>query len=107
MLVADNLYVKIRYTYTHYFHMFFKSSVGFVLSNCLNGKKKNTFGMRKTKCSIEFSVHKQPSVFNTTYTKQNRGNCPNVSGFDLLRADFCKFYKRCNRNLLELNIKKV
>ena len=48
--------------------MFFKNSVGFVLPNCLNAKKKNTFGMRNTQYSIELSVHKQPSVFNTTYT---------------------------------------
>ena len=60
------------------FYMFFKSSVGFVLANCLNAKKKNTFGMRNIEYSIELSVHKQPSVFNTTYTIQSRVNCPNV-----------------------------
>ena len=60
------------------FHMFFKSSVGFGLSNCLNAKKKNTFGMRNTQYSIELSVHKQASVFNTTYTIQCHVNCQNV-----------------------------
>ena len=40
--------------------MFFKSSVGFWLTN--------TFGMRNTQYGIELSVHKQPSVCNTTYT---------------------------------------
>ena len=49
--------------------MFFKSGVGCGLSNCLNAKK-NTFGMRNTQYSIELSVHKQPSAFNTTYTIQ-------------------------------------
>ena len=59
--------------------MFFKSSVGFLLSNCLNAKKKkNTFEMWNTQYSIELSVHKQPSVFNTTYTMQCRVNCPNA-----------------------------
>ena len=57
--------------------MFFKICVGFVLSNCLNAKKKkNTFGIRNTEYIIEFSVHKKQSVFNTTYTIQNRVNCP-------------------------------
>ena len=55
--------------------MFFKSSVDFWLSNCLNAKKI-TFGMRNIQYSIELSVHKQPSVFNTTYTIQYRVNCP-------------------------------
>ena len=39
---------------------------------------KNTFGMRNTQYSIELSVHKQPRVFNTTYTIQCRVNCPNI-----------------------------
>ena len=39
MLVVENFHVKIRYSYTHFFHMFFKCCVGFVLSNCLNTKK--------------------------------------------------------------------
>ena len=55
-----------------YFHIFFKNSVGFVLSNCLNAKKIHT------QCSIELSVHKQQSVFNITYTIQSRVNCPNI-----------------------------
>ena len=55
--------------------MFFKSSVDFRLSNCLNAKrKKNAFGMQITQYSIELSVHKQPSVFNTTYIIQSRVN---------------------------------
>ena len=58
------------------FDMFFKSCVGFALSNCLNTKKKkNTFGIRNTPHSIALSVHKQPSVFDTTYTVQTRVNC--------------------------------
>ena len=40
-------------------------------------QKKNTFGMRNTQCSLELSVHKQPSVFNTIYTIQCCVNCPN------------------------------
>ena len=55
--------------------MFFKNSVGFVLSNCLN-TKTNTLGMRNTQYSIQLSVHKQPSIFNTTYRIQSRVNCP-------------------------------
>ena len=75
MLVADNFQLKIRYTYTHFFHillkvvlvscnqivwikknvyifhMFFKSL------NCLNAKQ-STFGMRNIQYSIELSVHK-------------------------------------------------
>ena len=62
MLVVDNFHVKIRY------------DVGFVLSNCLNAK--NTFEIQIHKYSIELSVHKQPSVFNTAYTIQCRVNCP-------------------------------
>ena len=31
--------------------------------------------MRNTQYSIELSVHKQPSVFNTTYTLQSQVNC--------------------------------
>ena len=73
MLVVDNFHVKIRYTYTRYshmflkvvlvscyqnmrmkemciyFHMFFKNSVGFVLSNCLKAKKK--------KIPLECEIH--------------------------------------------------
>ena len=45
-----------------------------MLSNCVNAKE-NTFGMQ-TQYSIELSVHKQPSVFNTTYMKQSRVNFP-------------------------------
>ena len=61
-------------------HMFFESSVGFVLSNCLNAKKKkNTFGMRNTQYSIDLSVHKHPRVYNTTYKIQSRVNCPSIS----------------------------
>ena len=63
------------------FHMFLKSSVDFVLSNCLNVKKclqKNTFGWRNTQFSIALSVHKQPNVFNTTYAIQSCVNCLNI-----------------------------
>ena len=49
-------------------YMFFKSSVGFVLSNYLNAKKIHL------KCEI----HNTASVFNTTYTIQCRVNCPNI-----------------------------
>ena len=38
MFVVDSSHVKIRYTYTHFFHVF-KSCVSFVLPNCLNPKK--------------------------------------------------------------------
>ena len=91
MLVVDNFHVKIRYTYTHFFsniflkvvliscysHMFFKSSIGFWLSNCFK-RQKSTIGMHNTQYSIGLSVHKQPSVFNIhdiTYTIQCRVNC--------------------------------
>ena len=102
MHIVDSYYVKIRYTYTNFFHMFFKSSVGFMLSNCVNEKifiyfhmflksfvgfvlsnylnaKKNIFGMQNTQYSIVLSVHKQPGVFNTTYAIQSRVNCPNIT----------------------------
>ena len=36
--------------------------------------QKNTFGMRNTQYLIELTIHKQPSVFNTTYTIQSRVN---------------------------------
>ena len=39
MLAVNNFHVKIQYTNTHFFHMFCKTSVGFVVSNCLNAKK--------------------------------------------------------------------
>ena len=101
MFVVDNFHVKIRYTYKHFFHMFlkvvlfscyqnmwiqkmcicfhmfFKSYVGLVASNCLNAKK-NTLGMRYSQYGIELSVDKQPSVFNTTYTVQCCVNCSNI-----------------------------
>ena len=41
-------------------------------------KKKNAFEIRHTQYSIELSVHKQPKVFNTTYTIQSRVDWPNV-----------------------------
>ena len=50
----------------------------FVLSNCLNAKKKNTIGLRNIQYSIALSVHGKPSVFNTTYTIKRRVNCPNI-----------------------------
>ena len=50
--------------------MFLKSRFGFNV-------KKNAFEIRRTQYSIELSVHKQPKVFNTTYTIQSRVNCPN------------------------------
>ena len=74
MLVVDNFHVKIRYTYTnffHVFHMFFKNSVGFKLF-----KYQIIFLTRNTQYSIKLIVHKQPSVFNTTYTIQCSVNCP-------------------------------
>ena len=40
MLVIDNFHEKIRYIFTHFFHIFFKSSIAFVLSKWLNTKKK-------------------------------------------------------------------
>ena len=51
--------------------MFLKSSVGFMLSNCLKAKKKNTFGIQNTQYSMALSVHKQPSVFNIHDTSPN------------------------------------
>ena len=97
MPVVDNFHVKIRYIYTHIFLYVFKSCNGFIQSNCVNEKnmymfsyiirtikllkckKKNTFAMRNTQYNIELSVHKQPSVFNTTYAIQCRVNCPIVT----------------------------
>ena len=55
--------------------MFFKSCIGFMLLNCLNAKKK-----------IHLSLHKQPSVFNTTYTIQTHVNCLTVSVRKLSRG---------------------
>ena len=79
-------------------NIFLKSCIVFMLSNCVNEKmcmfskvfkklhwfhamklfkcRKNTFRMWNTQYSIELSVHKQPSVFNTTYTIQSHVNCP-------------------------------
>ena len=39
-------------------------------------QKKNTFEIRNTPYNIAFSVHKQSSVFHTTYTIQSHVNCP-------------------------------
>ena len=100
MLVVGKFRVKLRYTYTHFFHVF-KSCIGFKLSKCVNEKnvyvlsyvfqklcwfratklfksQKNKFGMQNTQYNIELGVHKQPSVFNTMYTVQSRVNCPNM-----------------------------
>ena len=77
VLVVDNFRVKIRYTYTHIFSYVFKSCIDSVLSNCAN-EKKNTFGMRNIQYSLALTLHKQPSVFNTTYMIQIHVNCPNV-----------------------------
>ena len=62
-----------------------------MLSNCVNEKNVYTFvfiyfskvvrAMKytiNTHYSIELSVHKQPSVFNTTYTIQSLVNCLNI-----------------------------
>ena len=68
--------------------MFFKSCIGFVLSNCLNAKKKNSFQKRNAQYnSIALSVHKQTSVFNTPYTLQSRVNSP-------YGLHFIGFYKK-------------
>ena len=37
MIAVDNFHVKIRHTYTHFFHVF-KSCIGFMLSNCVYEK---------------------------------------------------------------------
>ena len=99
MLVVDNFDVNIRYTYTQFFSYVLKNCMCFMLSNCVNEKnmymfyymffksniglnakkKRNTFVMRNTQYSIELSVHKQPSVFNTTHTIQCCVNFPNIS----------------------------
>ena len=39
--------------------------------------QENTFGIRNTQYSIPLSVHKQPNVFNTTYTIHSHVNGPN------------------------------
>ena len=64
--------------------------------------QKNTFGMRNTQYSIELSVHKQPSVFNTTYTIQSRVNCLIV--FILVTKITSK--KVCEKNGKQLNVGK-
>ena len=77
-------------------YMFFKNSSGFRLSNCLNASKKKTFGMRNTQYSIELSVHKQPSVFNTTNAIQCRVNCPIFSlVWSVLLYDYTTVYACC------------
>ena len=40
--------------------------------------QKNTFGIRNTQYSLALTVHKQSSVFNTTYTIQSCVNCPHI-----------------------------
>ena len=73
MLVVDKFHVKMRYTYTHFLHMFFKSFVGSELNKLFECKKKrNTFGIRNTQYSIALSVHKQLTKsiqYNIRYTK--------------------------------------
>ena len=97
-MLLDNFHLKIRYTYIHNFHLFLKC-ISFILTNCVNEENfymfsyvfqklctfraiklfkcqtNNTFGMQNTQYSKELSVHKQLSVFNTTYTIQSRVNC--------------------------------
>ena len=43
MHVAVNFHVKIRYIYKHFFSYVFKSCIVFVLSNCVNAKKKKKY----------------------------------------------------------------
>ena len=57
------------------FHMFFKCCIGFMLSICLNVKKKIHL---EYEIQNTLTVYKQPSVFNTTYTIQSHVNCPYV-----------------------------
>ena len=72
---------KHLYTFLSYV---FKSCIGFVLSYCVN-VKKNTFGIRNTQYSIALNVHKQSSIFTTTYTIQCRVNCLNKIIFKELK----------------------
>ena len=97
MLVVDNIHVKIWYTYTKFFHtflkvvlvscyqivwmkkmyirfhMFFKSSICFQAIKLFKCQKKYIWNAKHT-IQHRMSVHKQPSVFNTTYTIQCRAN---------------------------------
>ena len=95
-----SLIVIWRVVMSNYVHIYiffsyvFKSCIGLMGSNCVNEKvvytfsyvfqklcwfraiklfksQENRFGMRNTQYSIGLIVHKQPSVFNTTYTKAN------------------------------------
>ena len=94
-IIQQRMLVVDRLIHIFFFHIFFKSCIGFMLSNCVNKKmcacfhmffkssvdfgfKSQTNGMWNTQYSIELNVHKQPSVFKTTYTVQCRVNCPNV-----------------------------
>ena len=80
MLVVDNFHVKIRYTYTHFFHMFFKSCVGFVLSNCLNVKKIH-LGIRNTQFSI--AIERSRTTKCIQYNLHDTKSCelPNCNTF--------------------------
>ena len=71
-----NIYDTKSCELPNYCHMFLKSCIGFVLSNCLNAKK-SAFGIRNSQYSIALNIHKQPIVFNTTYAIQSRVNCQN------------------------------
>ena len=74
-----------------------------MLPNCVN--EKNTLGIQNTQYSIELSIHKQPSVFNTTYPLQSQLNCP-IEGQVLIQDDINYLTSWCSTNLIELNVKK-
>ena len=76
MLVVHNFHVKIRYTYTNFFICFSKV-VSVSCYQIVWMPKQITFGIRNTQYIIAVTVHKHPSVFNTTNTIQSRVNCPN------------------------------
>ena len=64
--------------------------------------------MLNTQYNIELSVHKQPSVFNTTYTIKCRINCLIVSSSVQSNIVYILYYitLQNNRNISSINSKK-
>ena len=54
--------------------------------------KKNTFRIRNTQHSWALTVHKQPRVYNTTYTIQSRVYCPNTTYRTVVSESYSKEY---------------
>ena len=65
-------------------------------------QKKKSFGIRNAQCSIALSVHKQPSVFNTTYTIESRVNCVSILVKSLIKNIYRHRFKLATRHFRKL-----